>query len=163
MFLQIFLHNQLTSEKDMTALYEPKNNFIHITLNGVEVVVDYNADVGNHIDVLVHTRSKSLDAALDIAHEHIMDKILERCIAADGCQGIVLVEGVIRTMCVKNCMSFKERQDQSVLLEELKQNVFSHGNEYEHPWGELKQGENVIPHENEFAVKLMGRREREWR
>jgi hypothetical protein len=58
-------------------------------------------------------------------------------------------------------MSFKERQGQSVLLEELKQNVFSHGNEYEHPWGELKQGEKVILCENEHAVMLMGRRERE--
>jgi hypothetical protein len=162
MFLQVFLHNQLTLEKDMNmrALYEPKNNFIHIMLNGVEVVVDYNADVGTHIDVLVHSKSKSFDNALDIVHEHIMDKILERCVATDGCQGVVLVEGVIRTICVKNCMSFKERQDQSVLLEELKQNVFSHGNEYEHPWGELKQGENVILPENEFAVMLMGRRER---
>jgi hypothetical protein len=145
----------------MRALYEPKNNFIYIMLNGVEVVVDYNADVGTHIDVLVHSKSKSFDNALDIVHEHIMDKILERCVATDGCQGVVLVEGVIRTMCVKNCMSFKERQGQSVLLEELKQNVFSHGNEYEHPWGELKQGENVILRENEHAVMLMGRRERE--
>ncbi|KAH9566199.1 hypothetical protein CY35_04G118600 [Sphagnum magellanicum] len=162
--LQVFLHNQfLTLEKDMNmrALYEPKNNFIYIMLNGVEVVVDYNADVGTHIDVLVHSKSKSFDNALDIVHEHIMDKILERCIATDGCQGVVLVEGVIRTMCVKNCMSFKERQGQSVLLEELKRNVFSHGNEYEHPWGELKQGENVILRENERAVMLMGRRERE--
>jgi len=57
-------------------------------------------------------------------------------------------------------MSFKERQDQSVLLEELKQNLFSHGNDYEHPWGELKQGENVTLHENEFAVILMGTGER---
>jgi hypothetical protein len=164
MFLQVFLHNQfLTLEKDMKmrALYEPKNNFIYIMLNGVEVVVDYNADVGTHIDVLVHSKSKSFDNALDIVHEHIMDKILERCVATDGCQGVVLVEGVIRTMCVKNCMSFKERQGQSVLLEELKQNVFSHGNEYEHPWGELKQGENVSLRENEFAMMLMGRRERE--
>ncbi|KAH9566189.1 hypothetical protein CY35_04G117700 [Sphagnum magellanicum] len=161
--LQVFLHNQfLKLEKDMNmrALYEPKNNFIYIMLNGVEVVVDYNADVGTHIDVLVHCKSKSFDNALDIVHEHIMDKILERCVATDGCQGVVLVEGVIRTMCVKNCMSFKERQGQSVLLEELKQNVFSHGNEYEHPWGELKQGENVILRENECAVMLMGRRER---
>jgi hypothetical protein len=164
MFLQVFLHNQfLTLEKgmNMRALYEPKNNFIYIMLNGVEVVVDYNADVGTHIDVLVHSKSKCFDNALDIVHKHIMDKILERCVAADGCQGVVLVEGVIRTMCVKNCMSFKERQGQSVLLEELKQNVFSHGNEYEHPWGELKQGENVILRENECAVMLMGRRERE--
>jgi hypothetical protein len=162
MFLQVFLHNQLTLEKDMNmrALYEPKNNFIHIVLNGVEVVVDYNADVGTHIDVLEHSKSKSFGKALDIVHEHIMDKILERCVATDGCQGVVLVEGVIRTLCVKNCMSFKERQDQSVLLEELKQNVFCHGNGYEHPWGELKQGENVILPENEFAVRLMGRRER---
>jgi hypothetical protein len=57
-------------------------------------------------------------------------------------------------------MSFKERQDQSVLLEELKQNLFSHGNDYEHPWGELKQGESVTLHENEFAVMLMGTGER---
>ncbi|KAH9566201.1 hypothetical protein CY35_04G118800 [Sphagnum magellanicum] len=162
--LQVFLHNQfLKLEKDMNmrALYEPKNNFIYIMLNGVEVVVDYNADVGTHIDVLVHSESKSFDNALDIVHEHIMDKILERCVATDGCQGVVLVEGVIRTMCVKKCMSFKKRQDQSVLLEKLKQNVSSHGDEYEHPWCPLKQGENVILCENEFAVKLMGRRERE--
>ncbi|CAK9272304.1 unnamed protein product [Sphagnum jensenii] len=162
--LQVFLHNRfLTLEKDMNmrALYEPKNNFIYIMLNGVEVVVDYNADVGTHIDVLVHSKSKSFDDALDIVHEHIMDKILERCVATDGCQGVVLVEGVIRTMCVKNCMSFKERQGQSVLLEELKRNVFSHGNEYEHPWGELRQGENVIRRENEFAKMLMGRGERD--
>ncbi len=112
MFLQVILHNQLMLEKDMRAFYEPKNNFIHIMLNGVEVVVDYNADVGTHIDVLVHSRSKSFDNALDIVHEHIMDKILERCVATDGCQGVALVEGVIRTMCVKKCMSFKERQDQ---------------------------------------------------
>ncbi|KAH8944678.1 hypothetical protein BDL97_13G125300 [Sphagnum fallax] len=143
----------------MRALYEPKNNFIYIMLNGVEVVVDYNADVGTHIDVLVHSKSKSFDNALDIVHEHIMDKILERCVATDGCQGVVLVEGVIRTMCVKNCMSFKEREGQSVLLEVLKENVFSHGNEYEHPWGELKHGESL--RENEFARMLMGRRERE--
>ncbi|CAK9272298.1 unnamed protein product [Sphagnum jensenii] len=161
--LQVFLHNQLMLEKDMNmrALYEPKNNFIYIMLNGVEVVVDYNADVGTHIDVLVHSKSKSFDNALDIVHEHIMDKIFDRCTATDGYQFVVLVEGVIRTMCVKNCMSFKERHGQSVLLEELKQNVFSHGNEYEHPWGELKQGENVIPRENEHAVMLMGRGERE--
>jgi len=162
MFLQVFLHNQFsTLEKDMNmrALYEPKNNFIYIMLNGVEVVVDYNADVGTHIDVLVHSKSKSFDNALDIVHKHIMDKILERCVATDGCQGVVLVEGVIRTMCVKNCMSFKEREGQSVLLEVLKENVFSHGNEYEHPWGELKHGEGL--RENEFARMLMGRRERE--
>ncbi len=93
---------------NMRTLYEPKNNFIYIMLNGVEVVVDYNADGGIHIDVLVHSKSKSFDNTLDIVHEHIMEKILECCVAIDGCQGVVLVEGVIRTMCVKNCMAFKE-------------------------------------------------------
>jgi hypothetical protein len=83
----------------MRALYEPKNDFIYIMLNGVEVVVDYNADVGTHIDVLVHSKSKSFDNALDIVHEHIMDKILERCVATDGCQGVVLVEGVSHNVC----------------------------------------------------------------
>ncbi|CAM6067889.1 unnamed protein product [Sphagnum tenellum] len=81
-------------------------------LNGVEIVMDYNANVGTHIDVLVCSHEKSFDEALDIVHEDIIEKIRERCAAVDGCQGVALVEGVISTECVEQRMSFKERRDQ---------------------------------------------------
>jgi len=161
--LQVVLHNNfLKVDKEMRAVYKPKKDFIYVMLNGVEIVMDYNANVGTHIDVLVCSHEKSFDEALDIVHGHIIEKIRERCAAADGCQGVALVEGVIRTECVKWRMSFRERQDQAVLLEELKQAVLSHGIGYQHPWDELREGENVILDVAcESAMNLMGRRERE--
>jgi hypothetical protein len=40
--------------------------------NGVEIVLEYNAKVGTHIDVLVHSQFKAFDEALDMFHKHIM-------------------------------------------------------------------------------------------
>jgi hypothetical protein len=37
------------------ALYTPKEGFIHIEFNGVEIILEYNAKVGTHIDVLVYS------------------------------------------------------------------------------------------------------------
>ncbi|KAH9566186.1 hypothetical protein CY35_04G117400 [Sphagnum magellanicum] len=161
--LQVVLHNNfLKVDKEMRAVYKPKRDFIYVMLNGVEIVMDYNANVGTHIDVLVCSHEKSFDEALHIVHGHIIEKIRERCAAADGCQGVALVEGVIRTECVKQRMSFRERRDQAVLLEELKQAVLSHGIGYQHPWDELREGKNVILDVAcESAMDLMGTRERE--
>jgi hypothetical protein len=161
--LQVVLHNNfLKVDKEMRAVYKPKRDLIYVMLNGVEIVMDYNANVGTHIDVLVCSHEKSFDEALDIVHGHIIEKIRERCAAADGCQGVALVEGVIRTECVKQRMSFRERRDQAVLLEELKQAVLSHGIGYQHPWDELREGKNVILDVAcESAMDLMGTREKE--
>ncbi len=163
LFIQVVLHNNfLKVEKEMTAVYKPKRDFIYVMLNGVEIVMDYNANVGTHIDVLVCSHEKSFNEALDIVHGHIIEKIRESCAAADGCQGVALVEGVIRTECVKQCMSFRERRNQAVLLEELKQAVLFHGIGYQHPWDELREGKNVIlAVACESAIDLMGTRDRE--
>ncbi|CAM6023287.1 unnamed protein product [Sphagnum balticum] len=80
--------------------------------------------------------------------------------APNGCQGVALVEGVIRTECVKQLISFKQRQDQAILLEDLKQAILTIGSGYQHSWDELSEGGNVImPVACEFAIKLLGRRE----
>ncbi len=142
------------------AVYTPKDGFIDIVFNGVEFVLEYNANVGTHIDVLVHSQSKTLDEALDMFHEHIMKHIQERCAAPNGCQGVTLVEGVIRTECVKQQISFKQRQDQAILLEDLKQAILTLGSGYQHSWDELLEGGNVIlPVACEFAIELMGKKE----
>jgi len=125
--------------------------------NGVEIVLEYNANVGTHIDVLVYSQSKTFDEALDMFHEHIMKHIQERCAAPNGCQGVTLVEGIIRTECVKERISFKQRQHQAILLEDLKQAILSSGSGYQHPWDELTEGGNVIlPVACESAIRLLG-------
>ncbi|CAK9855220.1 unnamed protein product [Sphagnum jensenii] len=89
-----------------------------------------------------------------------MKHIQDRCAAPNGCQGVALVEGVIRTECVKQQISFKQRQDQAILLEDLKQAILTIGSGYQHSWDELSEGGNVImPVACEFAIKLLGRRE----
>ncbi|CAK9272315.1 unnamed protein product [Sphagnum jensenii] len=159
--LQVLLYNKFSRLDNGTrAVYTPKDGFIDIVFNGVEFVLEYNANVGTHIDVLVHSQSKTLDEALDMFHEHIMKHIQERCAAPNGCQGVTLVEGVIRTECVKQQISFKQRQDQAILLEDLKQAIFTHGSGYQHSWDELLEGGNLIlPVACEFAIELMGKKE----
>ncbi|CAK9223861.1 unnamed protein product [Sphagnum troendelagicum] len=58
-------------------------------------------------------------------------------------------------------MSFRERRDQAVVLEELKEAILSHGIGYQHPWDELREGKNVLDVACESAMDLMGTRERE--
>ncbi|CAK9224949.1 unnamed protein product [Sphagnum troendelagicum] len=159
--LQVLLYNKFSRLDNGTrAVYTPKDGFIDIVFNGVEFVLEYNANVGTHIDVLVHSQSKTLDEALDMFHEHIMKHIQERCAAPNGCQGVTLVEGVIRIECVKQQISFKQRQDQAILLEDLKQAIFTHGSGYQHSWDELLEGGNLIlPVACEFAIELMGKKE----
>ncbi|CAM6072974.1 unnamed protein product [Sphagnum tenellum] len=159
--LQVLLYNKFSRLDNGTrAVYTPKDGFIDIVFNGVEFVLEYNANVGTHIDVLVHSQSKTLDEALDMFHEHIMKHIQERCAAPNGCQGVTLVEGVIRTECVKQQISFKQRQDQAILLEDLKQAILTLGSGYQHSWDGLLEGGNVIlPVACEFAIELMGKKE----
>ncbi len=160
-FLQVVLYNKFSQLDNGTrALYTPKEGLIYIVFNGVEFVLEYNANVGTHIDVLVYSQSKTLEEALDMFHEHIMKHIQERCAAPNGCQGVTLLEGDIRTECVKQQLSFKQCQDQSILLEDLKQAILTIGRGYQHPWDELSEGGNVILHVAcEFAIELIGRRE----
>jgi len=92
------LHNKFSRLDNGTrTLYTPKEGFIHIMFNGVEIVLEYNAKVGTHIDVLIDSQSKTFDKALDMFHKHIMKHIQERRVAPNGCQGVTLVEGVICT------------------------------------------------------------------
>jgi hypothetical protein len=60
---------------------------------------------------------------------------------------------------VKQQISFKQRQDQAIPLEDLKQAILTIGSGYQHPWDELSEGGNVIlPVVCEYAVELTGRR-----
>ncbi len=81
-------------------------------------MVEFNNDVSSHIDVLICSNGKSYDEALDIVHEHIMKHIQTFWSVFDGCQGIILLEGIVRKECVEHWLSFKSRLDQAILVED---------------------------------------------
>ncbi|KAH8955519.1 hypothetical protein BDL97_08G143500 [Sphagnum fallax] len=164
--LQVSLHNKfLGPSNHMTADYFLEKDLILIVFNGVEIVLEYHGNVGTHIDVLVRSNSMSFDDALEIVHEHVMTHVQELCVSSGGCQGVLLVEGIVRPECVRQQMSFMQRRNQAVLVEDLKRAIESSGSRmrsYQHTWSRLKEGDRVILDSScEAAMDLLGSKEKE--
>ncbi|KAH8955533.1 hypothetical protein BDL97_08G144400 [Sphagnum fallax] len=162
--LQVSLHNKfLRRSNHMTADYSLEKDLILIVFNGVEIVLEYHQNVGTHIDVLVRSNSMSFDEALEIVHKHVMTHVQELCVSSGGCQGVLLVEGIVRPECVRQQMSFMQRQNQAVLVEDLKRAIEASGlGSYQHTWSRLKEGDRVILDSScEAAMDLLGRKEKE--
>jgi len=164
LYVQVSLHNKfLGPDNRMTADYTFKENAIFILYDGIEIVVEFNNDVSSHIDVLVHSNHKSYDQALDIVHERIMKHIQTLRGAFDGCQGIILLEGIVRKECVEHRLSFKSRLDQAILVEDLKKRILANGSNWQswqHTWGEVNL-EKKLNASFEIAIKMMGSEERD--
>ncbi len=160
------MHNKfLGPSNHMTADYFLEKDLILIVFNGVEIVLEYHGSVGTHIDVLVRSNSMSFDDALEIVHEHVMTHVQELCVSSGGCQGVLLVEGIVRPECVRQQMSFMQRQNQAVLVEDLKRAIEASGSRtrsYQHTWSRLKEGDRVILDSScEPAMDLLGSKEKE--
>ncbi|KAH9572376.1 hypothetical protein CY35_02G145900 [Sphagnum magellanicum] len=162
--LQVSLHNEfLSSDNQMTADYTFKENAISILYDGIEIVVEFDNDVSSHIDVLVRSSEKEYDEALDIVHERITKHIQTLRGAFDGCQGIILLEGIVRKECVEHPLSFKSRLDQAILVEDLKKRILANGSKWQswqHTWGELNLENKKLNASFEIAIKMLGSEER---
>jgi hypothetical protein len=99
----------------MTADYFLKKDLIFIVFYGVEIVLEYNGNVGTHIDVFVRSNSKTFDDAWTLFTTHIQ----ALCVASGGCQGVLLVEGIVQPECVRQQIPFIQHQNQAVLVEDL--------------------------------------------
>ncbi len=160
------MHNKfLGPSNHMTADYFLEKDLILIVFHGVEIVLEYHGNVGTHIDVLVRSNSMSFDDALEIVHEHVMTHVHKLCVSSGGCQGVLLVEGIVRPECVRQRMSFMQRQNQAVLVENLKCAIEASGSRmrsYQHTWSRLKEGDCVILDSScEAAMDLLGSKEKE--
>jgi molybdopterin converting factor small subunit len=148
----------------MTKIYTFKENVISILYDGIEIVVEFDNDVSSHIDVLISSSEKEYDEALDIVHERIIKHIQTLRGAFDGCQGIILLEGIVRKECVERRLSFKSRLDQAILVEDLKKRILANGSEWQswlHTWGEVNLENNKLHASFEIAIKMMGSEERD--
>jgi len=148
----------------MTADYTFKENAISILYDGIEIVVQFDNDVSSHIDVLVRSIKKEYDEALDIVHARITKHIQTLRGAFDGCQGIVLLEGIVRKECVERRLSFKSRLDQAILVEDLKKRILANGSNWqswEHIWGEVNRENTKLGPSFEIAIQMLGSEERD--
>ncbi len=159
------MHNEfLGPDKQMTADYTFKENAISILYDGIEIVVEFDNDVSSHIDVLVRSNEKEYDEALDIVHERITKHIQTLRGAFDGCQGIILLEGIVRKECVEHRLSFKSRLDQAILVEDLKKRILANGSKWQswqHTWRELNLENKKLNASFEIAIKMLGSEERD--
>jgi len=151
-------------DNQMTTDYTFKENAISILYDGIEIVVEFDNDVSSHIDVLVCSIEKEYDEALDIVHEHITKHIQTFQGAFDGCQGIILLEGIVRKECVERRLSFKSRLDQAIHVEDLKKKILANGSNWQswqHTWNEVNLEKEKLNPSFEIAIEMMGSKERD--
>ncbi len=149
-------------DNQMTADYTFKENAISILYDGMEIVVEFDNDVSSHIDILVRSE-KEYDEALHIVHERITKHIQTLRGAFDGCQGIILLEGIVRKECVERRLSFKSRLDQAILVEDLKKRILAAGSKwqsYQHTWREVNLEKKKLNASFPIAIEMMGSEER---
>ncbi len=107
------------------ALHVNDRNLMKIWKDGLEIFVELSGDeMGGHvfIDVLVKSAKTKLKT-LELVNDHVLSQIEHLCSVAQGCQGVALVRGVLRPKVVKNLVLCKNRKNQIVLVEDLKQEL----------------------------------------
>jgi hypothetical protein len=93
--------------------------------DGLEIFVELSGDeMGGHvfIDVLVKSTKTKLET-LQLVNDHVLSQIERLCSVAQGCQGVALVRGVLRPKVVQNLVLCKNRKNQTVLVEDLKEEL----------------------------------------
>jgi hypothetical protein len=107
------------------AQHENDRNLMKIWKDGLEIFIELSGDeMGGHvfIDVLVKSAKTKLKT-LELVNDHVLSQIEHLCSVAQGCQGVALVRGVLRPKVVKNLVLCKNRKNQIVLVEDLKQEL----------------------------------------
>ncbi len=102
-----------------------ERNLMKIWRDGLEIFVKLSGDeMGGHvfIDVLVKSAKTKLET-LQLVNVHVLSQIEHLCSVAQGCQGVALVRGVLKPKVVKKLVLCKNRKNQTMLVEDLKQEL----------------------------------------
>ncbi|CAM6055656.1 unnamed protein product [Sphagnum tenellum] len=119
--IQVVLHNYFNANGELVN----ERNLMKIWRDGLEILIELSGDeMGGHvfIDVLVKSAKTKL-TTLQLVNDHVLSQIEHLCSVAQGCQGVALVRGVLRPKVVKNLVLCKNRKNQTVLIEDLKQEL----------------------------------------
>ncbi|KAH8966296.1 hypothetical protein BDL97_03G018400 [Sphagnum fallax] len=122
--IQVALHNHFNVNWRY-GQHVNERNLMKIWRDGLEIFVELSGDeMGGHvfIDVLIKSAKTKLET-LQLVNVHVLSQIEHLCSIAQGCQGVALVRGVLRPKVVENLMLCKNRKNQTVLVEDLKQEL----------------------------------------
>ena len=118
--------------------YKLAKNMILFYTSGMEVIVESSGQIGFDIDIMVRSSKTDKDVMLEFLHTHVMKPIHDLCAhPVLGCQGVKLVEGILRPTCVERLIPRIHREHQVVLVEDLQSIVLATCDfSYEHNWKE---------------------------
>lgn len=125
--------------------------------------MEYSGSQGSFIDVLVAS-PRNYDETVAYLREHVMKPIQRLCISPNGCQGVTLVESIVRSECASQQTGCKHRKDQGIPVEELKLELLAAGPDYQthtHTWIAIEEdGCMILDGESVDALPLLVREER---
>ncbi|XP_021739567.1 protein TORNADO 1-like [Chenopodium quinoa] len=140
--LQVNLHNKFMELKDQHgATYSMETSLISININGIDVRVELGGQLSHYIDILACS-TKNLTETLRLIHHLIIPAIHGLC------QGIVLIENIIRPECVRSLIPPRYRKTQLVALHKLKEALLTVSAEgmydYQHTWSAVSDTRKPI-------------------
>ncbi|GLJ45421.1 hypothetical protein SUGI_0956290 [Cryptomeria japonica] len=146
--LQVHLHNRiLGSGNRQSATYKLEKHLISIIINGIEIRVELGGKMGYYIDVLACS-SQDYNETLKVMHHLVIQSIQRLCASSAGCQGVILIEGILRPQCAEQLIPPRYRKNQFIFIEHLKQELLSVPAEsmynYQHTWNAIVDGRSVI-------------------
>lgn len=132
--VQVFLQKRFAAVSD--ACYTIEKNFISFVFSGLEFLIEYNGPEDCQVDILVRSCKDSVETWTTV-EENVLKPTREFCASpTEGCQGVVLIEEIMRPQCVRELWVRKKRtKDQCIGVEVLKQKVLASSRlDYEHIW-----------------------------
>ncbi|CAM6028635.1 unnamed protein product [Sphagnum balticum] len=138
------------------AVFKLEKNLIMFTWKGLQFFVEYSGQVNSFIDIIVRS-SRDFETTKMIIFDDVITPIREFCGSSTfGCQGVKLVESILRPLSLETPWSFKLRKDQAVKVETLTRNAKeSMDLDYRHDWN---MGFNGFPPSGppNKAIDLLG-------
>ncbi|BFI19995.1 hypothetical protein MPTK1_7g08800 [Marchantia polymorpha subsp. ruderalis] len=134
--LQVALHSYFREKGWLENRgFRMDRNLFGFYENGVEVLVEYSGAVDYFVDILVKS-SRSSTYTVEFINVHVIQQIRQFCASPQGCPGVLLVESVIRTVCVKELHLCVHRKHQATPVDVLRSRIQEHGLGYKHAWRE---------------------------
>jgi hypothetical protein len=141
--MQVALYNHFKKNVPIKASFcKSEKNLFKISIDSMEIFVELAGDEMRSplfIDILVRSCKTKLHT-LQFIDDHMLSQIEQLCSAPQvGCQGIILVRGVLQPKAIEVLLSCKDRKHQVVLVEDLKQDLLATNldTSYVHTWKEV--------------------------
>ena len=133
-YVQVFLQKRFSGVSD--SRYAIEKNFISFVFSGLEFLIEYNGPEDCQVDFLVRSSKDTVETWATV-EDNVLKLTREFCASpTEGCQGVVLIEEVMRPQCVRELWVRKKRtKDQCIGVEVLKQKVLASSRlDYEYIW-----------------------------